>query len=162
MRHPALFLAGALALGTLLAGCSADGDPTAATTSEAAQATATDEPTATDAPTATATPTTTVAATASPTDSTTATATATTEAAAGATRQAPIGGFVLPSLDIEVGTTVVWSNQDGVPHTATADDGSFDSGSIQGGTFSHRFEEAGTFSYFCAVHPDMTAEITVS
>lgn len=65
-------------------------------------------------------------------------------------------------LTIPVGTTVTWTNNDGAPHTVTADDGSFDSGNLgQGDTFTFTFEEAGTFTYICKIHPSMTATITV-
>lgn len=135
MKHHVLILAGMILLGASLTACNGEDDPT---------------------PEATATSTSDVAATETPTE------TATATEAGGATQQAPIGGFALPSLTVAVGTTVVWSNQDDVPHTATAEDGSFNSGNIQGGTFSHTFEEAGTYAYFCEVHPTMTGEITVS
>ena len=66
------------------------------------------------------------------------------------------------SLDIGVGTTVTWTNEDGTPHTATAGDGSFDSGALaQGDTFSHTFGTAGTFDYLCSFHPRMRATVTV-
>lgn len=65
-------------------------------------------------------------------------------------------------LRISVGTTVKWTNKDEAPHTATADDKSFVSGMLQkGGTFSYTFEKAGTFDYFCEVHPTMTAKVIV-
>jgi len=67
------------------------------------------------------------------------------------------------ALEISIGTTVTWTNNDSAPHTATAVDGAFQSGKLdQGGTFSHTFEEAGTFEYFCEYHANMTATITVS
>jgi plastocyanin len=66
------------------------------------------------------------------------------------------------TLTIDVGTTVTWRNEDTAPHTATADDGSFDSGSLaQGETFSHTFDTAGTYRYICTIHPSMVGEITV-
>jgi len=65
-------------------------------------------------------------------------------------------------LEIKVGTTVTWTNLDDAPHTATADDQSFDSGSLgKNESFSYTFNEAGTFTYYCAFHPSMTAAITV-
>jgi plastocyanin len=54
-------------------------------------------------------------------------------------------------------------NQDpSLPHTATSDDEVFDSGSLtEGGEFSFTFDEAGTFAYFCEVHPTMRGTIVV-
>jgi plastocyanin len=55
-------------------------------------------------------------------------------------------------LVVSVGATVTWTNTDSVPHTVTADDGSFDSGSLDpGATFSHTFDAAGSFDYHCAI-----------
>ena len=66
------------------------------------------------------------------------------------------------SLSVAAGTTVTWTNNDSAPHTATADDGSFDSSSIApGATFSQAFDTAGTFAYHCSIHPNMTATIEV-
>jgi hypothetical protein len=49
------------------------------------------------------------------------------------------------------------------PHTVTAVDGSFDSDMIAaGGSWARTFERAGTFSYFCAFHPDMAGTVTVT
>jgi glucose/arabinose dehydrogenase len=57
---------------------------------------------------------------------------------------------------------VVWINDDSAPHTITADDGSFDSGSIgKNSEFKHTFHQPGSYSYHCAIHPSMTGKITV-
>ena len=67
------------------------------------------------------------------------------------------------SLSVAAGTTVTWTNDDSAAHTATADDGSFDSSSIApGATFSQAFDTAGTFAYHCSIHPNMTATIEVN
>ncbi len=67
-------------------------------------------------------------------------------------------------LIVEPGQTIQVVNSDGVPHTLTADDGSFDSGVIGGGT-SGSFATPnadGTFSFICTIHPSMSGELTVS
>jgi len=57
------------------------------------------------------------------------------------------------NLQIAVGTTVTWTNNDSVGHTVTADNGTFDSGTLrQGDKFSFTFNEAGTFAYYCKPH----------
>ncbi len=74
-----------------------------------------------------------------------------------------IQGFAFgpSSLDVDVGTTVTWTNKDSVTHTVTANDGSFDGQVASGATFSQTFAKAGTFSYHCKIHPSMTATVTV-
>jgi len=63
---------------------------------------------------------------------------------------------------VQVGGKVIWQNQDAAPHTATADDGSFDTGTIdKGKTGSETFKEAGTFTYFCEIHPTMHGTVEV-
>ncbi len=70
--------------------------------------------------------------------------------------------FQPASISVVVGSTVTWTNNDTTGHTVTADDGSFDSGTVApGATFSHTFDTAGTFTYHCNIHPSMTATITV-
>jgi plastocyanin len=70
--------------------------------------------------------------------------------------------FQPATVTVEVGDTVTWSNQDGVPHTATADDDSFDTGNIAGGSSaSQTFATAGSFPYHCEVHPTMTGTVVV-
>lgn len=66
------------------------------------------------------------------------------------------------SVTVSVGDSVTWTNADGVAHTATADDASFDTGNIAaGGSDSITFATAGSFPYHCAIHPAMTGTITV-
>ncbi|HEY3434158.1 MAG TPA: cupredoxin family copper-binding protein [Solirubrobacterales bacterium] len=65
-------------------------------------------------------------------------------------------------VTVQVDGKVVWQNQDTAPHTATADDGSFDTGTIEKGKLgSETFKEAGTFTYFCEIHPTMHGTVEV-
>jgi plastocyanin len=66
-------------------------------------------------------------------------------------------------LEIAVGTTVTWTNEDSVPHTVTQTGGAgFQSGKMDtGATFSFTFTEAGSFEYFCEYHANMKSTITV-
>ena len=67
------------------------------------------------------------------------------------------------TIAIATGGTVEWANDDGEAHTVTATDGGFDSGILNGGgTFSQTFTEAGSYPYFCAIHPEMTGTVTVT
>jgi glucose/arabinose dehydrogenase/plastocyanin len=75
--------------------------------------------------------------------------------------------FVPDEIEIEVGTTVRWTNQDNVPHTVTAGTRDnptnlFDSGNLApGATFTFTFNQVGTFNYFCALHPGMDGMVEV-
>jgi plastocyanin len=63
---------------------------------------------------------------------------------------------------IQAGGKVTWINRDSAPHTATADDGSFDTGTIEQGKLkSESFKQPGTYTYFCEVHPSMHGTIEV-
>jgi plastocyanin len=65
-------------------------------------------------------------------------------------------------VTIQEGGKVIWINKDSAPHTATADDGSFDTGELQEGKLkSETFKEAGEFTYFCSIHPNMHGTIRV-
>lgn len=67
------------------------------------------------------------------------------------------------SLEVGVGTEVTWTNEQGSPHTITADDGSFTSDNVaKDGTFSFTFVTPGIYAYHCEIHPNMTGTITVS
>src|SRR5215210_8428678 len=66
-------------------------------------------------------------------------------------------------MTVAPGTTVTWVNDGEEPHTSTADDGTWDSGTLQPGeSYSFTFDEPGDYSYLCEIHPDMTATINVS
>jgi plastocyanin len=70
--------------------------------------------------------------------------------------------FEPTSITIAPGSTVTWTNQDTVGHTATADDGAFDSRTMgSGATFSETFSSPGTYQYHCTIHPAMKATIVV-
>ena len=72
-------------------------------------------------------------------------------------------------ITIQAGESVTWTNQDIVPHTATSGNpGDADLGEVfrsalfgQGGTFTHTFNDAGEFVYFCEVHPAMMRDAKV-
>ena len=70
--------------------------------------------------------------------------------------------FSPSTLTISVGDTITWTNQDSAPHSATGDNGEFDSGTLSNGqTFSFTFTTTGTYTYHCAIHNGMTATIIV-
>jgi plastocyanin len=63
---------------------------------------------------------------------------------------------------VETGGKVIWQNMDSAPHTATADDGSFDTGTLEEGKLkSETFKEPGTYTYFCEIHPTMHGTVEV-
>jgi plastocyanin len=65
-------------------------------------------------------------------------------------------------LNVPVGTTVRWTNNDSTPHTTTADAGAWNSGSMSGGaTFDFKFQSAGTFTYHCTLHTGMVGTVVV-
>jgi LPXTG-motif cell wall-anchored protein len=66
------------------------------------------------------------------------------------------------SVTIDQGDTVTWTNNGPTAHSATAPDGSFDTGIFPAGqSRSHTFNEAGTYSYICTPHPNMQGTIVV-
>ncbi|HJU95860.1 MAG TPA: plastocyanin/azurin family copper-binding protein [Nitrososphaera sp.] len=71
-------------------------------------------------------------------------------------------------VQVSVGSTVTWTNNDAQPHTATSGenatpDGRFDSSILApSATFDHTFTEAGEFPYFCLLHPNMVGTVNVS
>jgi plastocyanin len=65
-------------------------------------------------------------------------------------------------VTVQVGGKVTWLNQDSAPHTATAEDGSFDTGTLEEGKLeSETFKQAGTYGYVCQIHPDMHGVVEV-
>jgi plastocyanin len=67
------------------------------------------------------------------------------------------------SLNINVGDMVEWRNRDSFSHTATSDDGVWDSGLLGfDQTYTYTFTLAGNYPYHCTLHPSMTAAISVA
>jgi plastocyanin len=66
------------------------------------------------------------------------------------------------TLTVPVGTTVTWTNRDDIPHTVVSTDGVFKSKVRDTDEkFSYTFAKAGTYSYYCSVHPKMTGKVVV-
>nr|AIE92644.1 hypothetical protein, 4-oxalocrotonate tautomerase-like protein [uncultured marine thaumarchaeote AD1000_25_B10] len=79
------------------------------------------------------------------------------------------GCFIPSMVTIDIGGEVIWENNDTAAHTITSGtavegpSGVFDSSLVMAGSsFSHTFEDAGTFDYFCMVHPWMAGAVMVS
>ena len=65
-------------------------------------------------------------------------------------------------LTVPVGTTVTWTNRDDIPHTVVSTDKVFKSKVLDTDEkFSFTFSKAGTYPYFCSIHPKMTGKIVV-
>jgi plastocyanin len=70
--------------------------------------------------------------------------------------------YVPARIEVDRGTTVVWTDEDPLQHTVTATNRSWDSGPIaKGGTYRRRFDRPGIYSYFCLPHPNMTGVVVV-
>jgi plastocyanin len=71
--------------------------------------------------------------------------------------------FANGDVRVAQGGSVTFDNRDSQSHTATAPNGSFDSGTIAAGESSSvSFEEVGSFPYICSFHPFMRGTVTVS
>jgi len=83
---------------------------------------------------------------------------------AGASADVKIDNFSFgpQTLTVSVGTTVVWTNRDDIPHTVVSTEGVFKSKVRDTDEmFSYTFTKAGTYPYFCSVHPKMTGKVVV-
>jgi plastocyanin len=70
--------------------------------------------------------------------------------------------FTPANLTVAAGTTVTWTNRDDIPHTVVSDDKTFKSKVLDtDDKFSFTFTKPGTYSYFCSIHPKMTARVIV-
>ena len=81
-----------------------------------------------------------------------------------ANAQVKIDNFVFgpQSLTVPVGTTVTWTNSDDIPHTSVSTDGVFKSKVLDTNEqFSYTFTKAGTYPYYCTIHPKMTGKVVV-
>lgn len=67
------------------------------------------------------------------------------------------------TITVSAGTTITWTNKDGIAHTVTSTTGAFDSQSISAGRdFRQLFSIAGTYPYYCTIHPSMTGRVIVN
>lgn len=88
--------------------------------------------------------------------------TATTTPAGGDTVSIKDFAFNPATITVSVGTTVTWTNEDSATHTVTSRTGAFDSGNMSKGShFSHTFDAAGDYEYYCAIHPSMVGHVIV-
>jgi plastocyanin len=83
--------------------------------------------------------------------------------ASGATVKIDNFSFGPATITIPVGSTVTWTNNDDVPHVVSSDDNKmFKSKALDTDDhFSFTFTKPGTYNYYCAIHPKMTATIVV-
>ena len=66
-------------------------------------------------------------------------------------------------VEVKVGETVTWINDDSGRHTVTSKYGTFDSGMMgKGQSFSYTFDKAGEYQYFCEPHPNMVGTVVVT
>jgi plastocyanin len=66
------------------------------------------------------------------------------------------------TLTVPVGTTVTWTNSDDIPHTSVSTEGVFKSKVLDTDEkFSYTFTKAGTYPYYCTIHPKMTGKVVV-
>ena len=66
------------------------------------------------------------------------------------------------TITVPVGTTVTWTNSDDIPHTVVSTEGVFKSKVMDTDEkFSYTFTKAGTYPYFCSIHPKMTGKVVV-
>ncbi len=66
------------------------------------------------------------------------------------------------TVTVPVGATVTWTNRDDIPHTAVSTDGVFKSKVMDTDEkFSYTFTKAGTYAYYCTIHPKMTGQVVV-
>src|ERR687898_3686722 len=71
-------------------------------------------------------------------------------------------------IQVSVGTTVTWTNDDAQPHTVNSGENATPSGLFDSpimapqATFEYTFTEAGEFPYFCILHPNMVGTVSVS
>jgi amicyanin len=70
--------------------------------------------------------------------------------------------FGPPTVTVAVGQTVTWTNDDDIPHTVRAVDGSFHSKAMDtADSYSFTFTKPGVYSYFCSLHPKMVGKVVV-
>jgi plastocyanin len=89
---------------------------------------------------------------------------ATPPATPAATAEVKIDNFTFgpQTVTVPIGATVTWTNHDDIPHTVVSTDGVFKSKVRDTDEkFSYTFAQAGTYTYFCSIHPKMTGKVVV-
>ncbi len=67
------------------------------------------------------------------------------------------------TITVPVGATVEWVNDDDIPHTVVETEGAFSSAALDTeDKFSFTFTKAGTFAYYCSLHPHMVGKVVVT
>jgi plastocyanin len=82
----------------------------------------------------------------------------------GAKASVNIDNFVFgpQTITVPVGATVTWTNKDDIPHTSVSTEGVFKSKVLDTDeSFSYSFTKAGTYPYYCTIHPKMTGKVVV-
>jgi plastocyanin len=70
--------------------------------------------------------------------------------------------FAPAMLTVPVNSTVTWVNKDDIPHVIASSDGLFKSKALDtDDKFSHTFTQAGTYAYYCTIHPKMQGKVVV-
>ncbi len=71
--------------------------------------------------------------------------------------------FSPATLNVPVGATVTWTNRDDVPHTIVSSEGKILKSPVldTDQKFSYTFSKAGTYPYYCGIHPKMTGKVVV-
>jgi len=81
-----------------------------------------------------------------------------------ATAEVKIDNFTFgpAELTVPVGATITWTNRDDIPHTVVSTDKVFKSKVLDTDEkFSFTFTQAGSYPYFCSIHPKMTGKVVV-
>ena len=87
-----------------------------------------------------------------------------TDQPSGANGAVNIDNFVFgpQTITVPVGATVTWTNKDDIPHTSVSTEGVFKSKVLDTDeAFSYTFTKAGTYPYYCTIHPKMTGKVVV-
>jgi plastocyanin len=70
--------------------------------------------------------------------------------------------FSPATVTVPAGTTIRWTNRDDIPHTVVSEDKTFKSKVLDTDEqFTYTFTKPGSYSYFCSIHPKMTAKVVV-
>ena len=87
------------------------------------------------------------------------------KSAAGATKDVVVDNFSFApaTTAVPVGATITWTNHDDVPHNVVSTEKKFASPVLDTDEkFSHTFDAAGTYNYYCSIHPKMTGQVVVA